>query len=595
MADNSRISIKSVTFSQYKAFASFTVRLAHLNILVGPNNCGKSTVVGAFRILAEALKRARAQSAVGLQSPKGRRAGWQLPEAALPVSTENVHTDYDDTDTTIEFAISNGGKLILYFPGESAGSCFFFAEMDGYFLQKPGEIRRHFALDIQPVPVLGPVEHREQYVIAETVRKNLSTTRASRNFRNYWLHFPEGFDKFAELVARTWAGMEVKKPEWNQDFVAMYVSEKRRDRELFWAGFGFQIWLQLLTHISRASNASVLIVDEPEIYLHPDVQRQLLGILRDVGADVVLATHSTEIMAEADPTEILLVDKTHRSAKRLVDEDDVQRVLTDVGSVQNVTLTRLARNRRVLFVEGDTDTKLLRRFARRLGFPQLAAGTDLTAVASGGFSSWDEIRALASGFERALGVRLNVGAIFDRDYWCDEELTQIRAQLADHLQFAHVHTRKELENYLLEPVPLQRALEKAVAARARRAGKEIPTGLDSVTDLLEEITHPYRDSVQSQVIAKRVNFFKSARADTATITAKAIAGFNAQWADLSTRLTVVPGKNVLAELRERVAKKYAVTLTDHAIISEMRPEEVAGDLKTLLDVLESYRQSARSN
>ena len=81
----------------------------------------------------------------------------------------------------------------------------------------------------------------------------------------------------------------------------MFCLEDRMTRELYWAGFGFQIWCQLLTHVSRAKDATLLIVDEPEVYLHPDVQRQLLGILRDTGPDIVFATHSTDRGGQLGP------------------------------------------------------------------------------------------------------------------------------------------------------------------------------------------------------------------------------------------------------------------------------------------------------
>jgi predicted ATPase len=51
-----------VRFKNYKAFADFTVNLREFNVLVGPNNAGKSTVLGAFRILSEGLRRARSKS-----------------------------------------------------------------------------------------------------------------------------------------------------------------------------------------------------------------------------------------------------------------------------------------------------------------------------------------------------------------------------------------------------------------------------------------------------------------------------------------------------------------------------------------------------
>ena len=581
-----KASITSVRFLAFKALRDYSLRLSHMNVLVGPNNCGKSTVLGAFRVLAQALRRARSRKAEWVLGPKGRRPGWHLLDETLPIAAENIHSDYEDIDTVIEFSTTGKGKLCLYFP--VSGGCYFFAEQDGAFIRSSGELKRDLPVEIQVVPVLGPVEHQEQLVMEETTRKNLTTTRASRNFRNYWRLYPEGFNEFSQLIARTWPGMEVQRPEVSHDIVLMFCLENRISRELYWAGFGFQVWLQLLTHISRVSAASLLIVDEPEIYLHPDIQRQLLGILRDCGADVLLATHSTEIMSEADPSEILLIDKTKRTAHRLKGIEDVQVALDSVGSVQNITLTRLARNKRLLFVEGESDFRVIRRFARSLGLAELAAGTDLTALESGGFSSWQEVRALASGFEKALGFALHVGAIFDRDYWCEDHIDQILNELRRHLEFSHIHRRKEIENYLLVPAVLERALKKAIQERERRTG-ETGEYTGDIATLLDLVTRPFRASIQSQYIAKRVDYFRGSHKDSATITAEAISVFEDQWNDVTTRVEIVPGKAVLAALRTEVSERYRVNLTDHEIVTEFTTDELAPDLVELVNGLERYR------
>lgn len=583
---NTHVSITTVTFSGYRALSSYTMRLAHLNVLVGPNNCGKSTVLGGFRVLAQALRRAKATSAELILGPKGKRPGWRLPDTALPIAVENIHSDYAEIDSTIEFTTSNAGRLVIHFPAQ--GGCVFYADEDGAHIRGPGQLRRLFPHDVQVVPILGPLEHEEQIVSEETVRKNLMTTRASRNFRNYWHYFADGFDEFAELVAATWPGMQIERPEWSRDILVMFCRENRISRELYWAGFGFQIWLQLLTHISRANASSLLVVDEPEVYLHPDVQRQLLGIVRSCECDVLLATHSTEIMSEADPSEIILVDKTKRRAKRLRDIEDVQAALEIVGSIQNITLTRLARNKRLLFVEGDSDFVILRRFARRRGLTALSAGNDLTPIESGGFSSWNEVKALAAGFERALGVNLQVAAVYDRDFWCDEQISHIVADLSSHLRFAHVHRRKEVENYLLVPAVLERALDRAIAERNRRTGACVTKSM-SVDQLLEEITHPMKSEAQALYISKRLDYFEGSGKDGKTITIDALNIFEAKWGRMETRMEIVAGKNVLARLRARVAQLYDVTLTDHRIVAEFEEAEFPDDLVSLLNGLERFR------
>ena len=387
--------ITSIHFREFKAFSRYSLSLEHVNILVGPNNSGKSTILGAFRVLAIALKQARSKRPERVDTSEGSQAGYKLSEVALPMSLENVHTDYAPTDSIVTFQLSNKNKLHLLFPATEG--CFLIPETAWGPVHSPSSFKRAFPIDVAVVPVLGPVEHCEKRRERDTVVAGISTHRASRHSRSYWHYFPDGFEHFAAMIRATWPGMDIQRPEVVDQLtneLAMFCLEDRMTRELYWAGFGFQIWCQLLTHVSRAKVSTVLVVDEPEICLHPDVQRQLLGILRETGPDILLATHSTEIIAEADPSEILVIDKAQHAASRLTDVSGVQKALDAIGSIQNITLTARARNRRVVFVEGDDDFRLLRRFARKLGFEELGAGMGLTSLESGGFGSWQRVMTL---------------------------------------------------------------------------------------------------------------------------------------------------------------------------------------------------------
>jgi len=586
---SSQITITSVKFRNFKALTHFSVSLQGMNILVGPNNCGKSTILSAFRTLVAGMRRARAKRAEWVLGPEGETYGYKISEEALPISIENVHTDYAESDSLVTFRLSNSNKLQLFFPKE--GGCSLIPLASKKAVRTPSNFKAAFPISIGVVPVLGPIEHEEELLREETVKRNLATHRASRNFRNSWYHLPDGFEEFAGLVKKTWPSMEIE-PAYLVDAVSrkltMFCIENRIPRELFWAGFGFQIWCQLLTHISRAKSDTLLIIDEPEIYLHPDVQRQLLNILRESGPDVLLATHSTEIMGEADHSEILLVDKAKKSALRLKDIEGVQKVLEIVGSIQNITLTQLARNRRLVFVEGFSDFRVIRRFAQKLGFLELSSGIDLTAVESGGFSSWESILAFARVFEKAVGKSLNIGVIYDRDYWPQEQVQEIKDNLNKHLSIAHIHERKEIENYLLIPSALEKALEKAIKEHAKRSGEKA-INHTPISELLNEITEPQKSNTQAQYMAKRSDYFKLSKLDNATVNAKTIDLFNKKWATIETRMEIVSGKEVLRRLREKVQKDYMVNLTETRIINEIDKEEIPSDLIELLQILERFR------
>ena len=588
MAD---VSITSVQFSGYKALKRMSVRLEPFNVLVGPNNCGKSTVIGAFRVLEVAMRRARARSAQLCRGPDGRSRGWNITPDALPISLENVHSDLASTRSSVRFRLSNRNTLLLDFPED--GGCFLFADTPRRQVATPASFRTAFPVSIGVVPVLGPVEHEEATVQEATVRRNLSTHRASRHFRNYWMQNPDGFDEFAELVAQTWPGMELEEPEV-VDLMAgklgMFCREERMTRELYWAGFGFQVWCQILTHALRSRDTTILVIDEPEIYLHPDLQRKLVTILRGLGPDIVIATHSTEIMGEVDPTDILLLEKQKRTAGRLKSIEDVQGATERIGSVHNVTLTQLSRTRRVLFVEGSEDFKRLRKFANVLGLQELASGLDITPVEAGGFANWERVAASAWGIEKTLGTPLCIGAVFDRDYWPEERIAEMVAELGTHVPLVHVLARKEMENYLLQPAVLQRAVERGVRDRARRLNEKAPA-VDAVDSLLERATQTFRDDAQSQYLARRLDQHdRSGRShDRATVTKATIEWFKGEWSDLVTRVCIVPGKRVLAELRRLARETYSINLTDHQIISCFTKADVSEDLRELLLDLDEFR------
>lgn len=587
----SEVRISSVKFVNFKALKNYSISLNETNILVGPNNAGKSTIISAFRILDVALRKAKRLKAERVPLPNGNTGfGHRVPAQQISVSLENVATNYNTEDSSIEFRLTNRNKLFLFFPNE--GDCILHWENEGAGVNSPGKFRAAFPINIQVVPVLGPLEHEESYVNEDTVKNSLNTHRACRHFRNYWHYFEDGWSEFSEMISSTWPGMNITKPELDipNKKLSMFVSEERIDREIYWAGFGFQIWCQLLTHLSRSNDASIVIIDEPEIYLHPDIQRQLLSILRGLEADILLATHSVEIMGEADPSEILLVSKGSKFAKRLKDIEGVQIALEALGSAQNVTLTHLARTKKILFVEGMSDYKSIRRFAKNIGLHDLASGNDLTAFESGGFSSWEKIKSFAWGVKNTIDTNMKLFAIYDRDYYCQEQINEILDDLKTELTQAHIHQRKEMENYFLVIPVLERALAKQISGRKRRSGETVAIG-KTIPEYLNEITTSLKFEAQSQYIAKRISHHQGKRIDTSTVSLEAIEAFEKLWVDINTRMEIIPGKTSLRLLRNAIQEDHKVNLTDVQIIDEFKINEIPEDLKNLINQLEEFRAS----
>ncbi len=581
----------SVAFKNYKALKSYSISLGHFNVLVGPNNAGKSTIIGAFRILSEGMRKAAARNPEYIQAAGIEGWGYRIPLDDLPIATENIFSDYDNSQPAIvEFRLSGGNKLELIFPEQN--TCYLKCKNEGKPVRSPASFRKEFNAPIGFVPVLGPVEHDERLFQKDAARLALLTHRASRNFRNIWYHYPEDFELFRSLIRSTWPGMDIEKPEvhHNQEkpILHMFCPEQRFPREIYWSGFGFQVWCQMLTFIMRSKNDALLIIDEPDIYLHSDLQRQLVGFLKDFGPDVLIATHSTEIISEAEPGDLLVVNKKAKSAKKISNPAQLQDVFNILGSNLNPTLTQLAKTKRVVFVEGK-DFQIFSAFAKKLGKVEVANRSDFAVVSVEGFNP-QKVSDFSKGIELTLGAKLLKAVIFDRDYRSDDEVTHTCSDLKKHTDFAHIHQRKEIENYVLEPSVIDRALAGKIKEHNKRTDNDI-TFNEKAEDILRQLTDSLKNKISGQFLSKRAKYeqIKHSNLDVATINQRLLEDFDNIWSNLSSRLKIVPGKDILSHLNNYLQEKCSVTLSPGSIIAEMTPDEVSQEIHCLIDQLDNFR------
>jgi putative AbiEii toxin of type IV toxin-antitoxin system len=538
------------------------------------------------------MRKAASRNPEYLNLRGGDSWGYKVPLEDLPVATENIFSNYDDTHPAIiDFRLSSGNRLELRFP--ESNSCYLICKTQGRPVRSTADFKREFKASVGFVPVLGPVEHEELLNQKETARRALLTHRASRNFRNIWYHYPENFTQFRDLIRSTWPGMDIERPEMDirdkKPVLSMFCPEERYPREIYWAGFGFQVWCQMLTFIVRAKRDSLLIIDEPDIYLHSDLQRQLVSLLKEIESDVVIATHSTEIISEADPGDLLVINKKANSAKRIRDPAQLQSVFGILGSNLNPTLTQLAKSKRAVFVEG-LDFQILGAFARKLGKQAVSNRSDFAVIHSEGFNP-QKVQDLAKGMELTLGGTILKAVIFDRDYRSKEEVTEVRAQLNKFAKLVHIHRRKELENYLLDPVAIDRAIRRQVDEHNKRSDDKVKFN-EQASTLLEALSDSMKNRVSAQFLAKRTPHEKANQPalDYATINQRLLDEFEGIWNSWPTRRTLVPGKELLSQMNLYLQERCSIAITPTGIISAMQPEEVADEIRNLIDELDKFRR-----
>ena len=137
-------------------------------------------------------------------------------------------------------------------------------------------------------------------------------------------------------------------------------------RDIMAEGSGFLQWLSVYT-FALSPNIDVLLLDEPDAHLHCSLQNELLSVLKEIsekkGKQVIVATHSTEVIKEFEYKDILYADKG--KYKYLTDASLKAKVMSGLGTEYFLLLDNIQRHKRILFVENKWDAEILKRFCNK--------------------------------------------------------------------------------------------------------------------------------------------------------------------------------------------------------------------------------------
>lgn len=585
--------ITKIHYKNFKALDDFTVHIKEFNILTGPNNNGKSTILDGIRVLQAALRFAYRYNPKPLKLPFGIISSWgyEIPETSLPITVANIQTNFNmDEPSLIIFKLSQGNTLTILFHPDHPIYLYF--DTNNKMPKTAKEFRNEFALNISIVPTLGPFEIEEEILGDEYVKRWYGSRRSPRMFRSYWMHNPKDFEEFKELVEKTWEGTSIAYPErveFSKQLI-MFCYENRMPREICWSGFGFQIWLQLLTHVVHSKNSDLIVVDEPEIYLHPDLQHKVLEILKKLESKIILATHSVEIINSVEPSDVLLIDKKNKFAKRISDMTGLQGVSLLLGSGQNIQLTRLARGKKILFVEGK-DIKLLSRFAKVCVREEMFGTGILTVIPIEGFSKHEKIIHTNWAFTQILGEELKIAVLLDRDYRTTEEVKVVLEKLEKEVALVHILSKKEIENYFIIP----NAIEKAILQRIEERAKteiEAKKYKVNITEILTRTTDFFKTDTFSQIIAHKSRTYEKIKTDLSTVLVKSTQEFEKNWSNLEFRYGVISGKAFFSFLNDYLQTVYKISITYSQIANHMRESDLNSEIKLFFSNLQAFKNSA---
>ncbi|MER9412024.1 ATP-binding protein [Mesorhizobium sp. M0589] len=443
----------------------------------------------------------------------------------LPIA--NIPTNDSENDVIVSIYHDNGSALHLVLNIDRQPIVFI--QSDNRARSTKSYFKECFPESIVVVPTLGQFEETEKPNGLDYVKSVEHTRLAARNFRNIWRQKSHReFQEFSTLVEGNWKGIEVRKPKvvvGVPSTLEMIYLENEYPREIYLSGFGFQAWMQIMTHFLRGSGGDILVLDEPDVYLHADLQRKLYSIAKKRFSQIFLATHSAEIMNEANSGDVVLVRTEFQTGKRITTEEGYRSAHALLGSSENADFARLSRAKRIIAFEGN-DRSIYRRFEQMLISDGVFSDPDTMLLKIGGYEQWPRVGNLPWAFQELFGIQPKIAAIFDRDYRCLEEIEGHEQKLRKSGVFCHVLRRKEIENYVIARDAVCRAAEKA----AKKKNKII--GDDWLSELLSSISSDFREDCLINVQSSTSKYYQLKRdaRDTQTILKLAKSEFDKDWA-----------------------------------------------------------------
>ena len=360
------------------------IELDHPAVLIGPNNCGKTTALQAIALWSQAVKTwfdarkdSKAKERTSTSLNRLNLVSVPVPRTRHFWHNATVRQGTKDVPLVITLGVWRDNKVEpLSMRFRNQGDELVYCTPDAAVIQNMELIAHAALLNVELLYPMSGLETEEAILKSGRIDVLLGQGQTAQVLRNLCLIVaksqPDDWRRITQLMHRLFA-VELGTPqETARGAVELRYKQSQVKDELDVAlsGRGFQQMLLIFAYIFSHKN-SVLLVDEPDAHLEILRQKQVYVLLRDIASEnqsqVVLVTHSEVILEESlDKNLTLLLDG---QADDVAAKKDIRNALKHFGAAHYVK----ARERGyVVYVEGGTDLDMLRALAVRLQHPVAA-------------------------------------------------------------------------------------------------------------------------------------------------------------------------------------------------------------------------------
>lgn len=568
--------IKQLTIRNFRCYNDSSIFFNGTSILVGRNNAGKSTTIEALKIIASVTKKYRFLRFTTPPDwvPREKNFGISPNVDNMNISDRGIFNMYGDPPAVIEATFSNGSSIKAYV-GYGLDVFAIITDEYGCHIRSSKEAKTVNIPVIEVLPQISVVLDNEIVIKKATVDKNRATRLASRNFRNQLFYYGEAFPTFKRLAEATWEGLQVKPVESvfgdEGRILQLYVRVHDFEAEISWMGHGLQMWVQTMWFISQCQSNAIVVLDEPDVYMHADLQRRLVRLITPMFAQLIVSTHSLEIIEEVSSDCIIPIDSHKRIMKPIGSEVSLQRLSEELGSPLNIDLARLFVSNRFIVWDGDDiGRKILSAFQSVLYPQDLHPIITFPKAYVDGWNGWKKAVTIADVFS-VNQMRVQLYCIFEGGYHTMDEIHERRVDARDRKINLHVWDKKEIENYAINPDAIFRYLT------ASKIKGEIT--IELLKDKINEIIEGMKDEVFGGIAAE-IQRNSNGKSETAMEDA---------WEEINNRwiqpLDIVPGRRFFVNLSVWTQEKYGVGVSARQVIPFFRSEEVPYEVQIVISAI----------
>jgi len=472
--------ITKLVIKNFKRIREETFLFTNFDLLVGSNNSGKSTILQALAIwqfCIDEFHRAKRKGQRGIQVVLPNFTALPVPEFNLlwtekkdreyPITNGKKSQEYVLIEINVTWRESNGqektfGVKIRYLSPQTV----YAIPAEGWNVFRQYDEDKSLPV-IAYVPPFSGLEPIEKWQDISNVKQQVGKGQPGSILRNLLLLVEkedekEKANKWKEInsVVHNWFGIILKEPKYevgvDTQITCEYI-ERKQNYDIIAGGSGLHQSLTLLAFLYGYKPTTILL-DEPDAHLHVKLQREILDFFRKMSAEqntqFLIATHAEELIKAVDANRIISLLQ-----KKPVREASKPDILEAMSNVSNLEINQLRSSPYLLYIEGDTDERIIRAWSRILGYETEVGKLYFHSMRGG---NKPEMKDDADRHFRAIRQIIpDVERLMLFDYDTDKEAFHPRED--DEVLFEW--KRKNIENYLLVPESWKKALREVLGVR----------------------------------------------------------------------------------------------------------------------------------